>query len=916
MNSWRKLRFEAQGTGISVPLSEQINLLGGLLGRIIQAQASPEMLNLVEELRQLTKQAIAQHNPDIRRQVVDRIRGLELHEIEWLLRAFTTFFYLVNQSEQQEIIRINRERARLLPEVDRVESIDEAVGILRRADYGLEEVIKILSRLDIQPTLTAHPTEARRRTILYKQQHLASLIDQLRYDKPIPKERNELLHQLHNQIGLLVASDKVRASKPTVTDEVENGLHYLRNAIWETVPRIHNDVADAIEKHYDKKVEVPVFLRFRSWIGGDRDGNPNVTAEITRKTFSMHRRTALARYLEDLRLLRRDLSLSDLQLKIPDSLYESIQLDEQSLILNAHDTRQFVREPFRRKISFMMQRIELARDGDFAIYNSKGFIADLKVLAQALEQMGYENLVSHGRLGKLILQAQAFGFHMVSLDIRQHSRHHGNSVDALFRVAGVCDDYLGMKEEDKLKHLSKELQNPRPLLPHGVKLSEDVQEVLNTFHVIKEIIEWSPRAFGSYVISMTHAVSHVLEVLLLSKEAGLWRMEGSEVSSPIDVVPLFETIEDLNLADDLLTGMFEHPVYKKHLEYRDNMQEIMLGYSDSNKDGGYWMANWALHKAQRRIGQICKDAGVDLRLFHGRGGTVGRGGGRAGQAIIAMPRIVHNGRIRFTEQGEVISFRYALPAIAHRHLEQIVRAMLIAPLRVEDEKGDAVIMERIADVSMREYRSLIYDPDFWPWYASSTPIEQISRLPIASRPVSRGSVHKVDFGDLRAIPWVFSWTQTRYIIPGWYGAGEGFESILKEYASDLQRMYKEWPFFQAVLDGAQREMARTRLDIASEYLTLASDLEAGKRINQRIVEDYKKAEAAILEITGYEGLCGNVPVFQKSVELRNPYSDVLNLLQVELMRRSRNNLEPDKDRLVHALLLSVNGIAAAMQSTG
>jgi len=916
MNSWQELHLEAQGTGISVPLSEQINLLGGLLGQIIQAQASPDMLNLVEELRQLTKQAITQHEPHLRRQVVDRIKKLNLKDIEWLLRAFTTFFYLVNQSEQQEIIRINRERARLLPEVDRVESIDEAVGILRRANYELEDVIKILSRLDIQPTLTAHPTEARRRTILYKQEHLASLIDQLRYGKPTPKERDELFHQMHNQIGLLVASDKVRASKPTVIDEVENGLHYLRNAIWETIPRIHKDVGYAIERHYNKKIHVPVFLKFRSWIGGDRDGNPNVTAEITRKTFLMHRRTALARYLEDLRMLRRDLSLSELQLNIPSILYESIERDEESLNLSTHEIRQFVQEPFRRKISFMMQRIKLARDGDFEIYNSKWFLEDLKLLARTLEEIGYENLVSHGRLGTIILQAQAFGFHMVSLDIRQHSRHHGNAVAKLFKVSRVCDDYLGLAEKDKLEYLSRELQNPRPLLPPGVKLSDDVQEVLNTFAGIKEIIEYSPDAFGSYVISMTHAVSHVVEVLLLAKEAGLWRIEDGKVSSPIDVVPLFETIEDLNLADDLLTGMFEHPAYKKHLEHRGSMQEIMLGYSDSNKDGGYWMANWALHKAQGQIGRICKNAGIDLRLFHGRGGTVGRGGGRAGQAIIAMPRIIHNGRIRFTEQGEVISFRYALPAIAHRHLEQIVRAMLIAPLRVADEKEDAVIMQRIADVSMKAYRSLIHAPEFWPWYASSTPIEQISRLPIASRPVSRGSVDEVDFGGLRAIPWVFAWTQTRYIVPGWYGAGEGFEEVLQAHTADLQRMYKEWPFFQAVLNSAQREMARTRLDIASEYLTLASDPESGRRINQRIVEDYKKAEMAILEITGYEKLCGHAPVFRKSVALRNPYSDVLNLLQVELIRRSRNDLESDKERLIQALLLSVNGIAAAMQSTG
>ena len=341
MNSWQELHFDAQGTGISVPLSEQINLLGGLLGRVIQAQASPKILGLIEELRHLSKQAIIQNEPEFRNQVTARIRDLDLHEIEWLLRAYTTFFYLVNQSEQQEIIRINRERAGLLPEIDRVDSIDEAVGILRHADYSLDDVIQILSQLDIQPTLTAHPTEARRRTILYKQEYLASLIDQLRHSKPTPEERDGLLHQVHNQVELLVASDKVRASKPTVIDEVENGLHYLRNSIWETIPRIHMDVVKAIARHYDQTVHVPVFLKFRSWIGGDRDGNPNVTAEVTRKTFAMHRRSVLARYLDALRFLRRDLSLSELQVKIPEALYESIQNDEKNLRLSDHNSRAF-----------------------------------------------------------------------------------------------------------------------------------------------------------------------------------------------------------------------------------------------------------------------------------------------------------------------------------------------------------------------------------------------------------------------------------------------------------------------------------------------------------------------------------------------------------------------------------------------
>ena len=916
MSSWQELRFEAQGTGISVPLSEQINLLGGMLGHVIQTQASPEMLDMVEKLRHLAKQAISEQDIVLRREAIAQIKELKLQDIEWLLRAFTTFFYLVNQSEQQEIIRINRERARLLPEMGRADSIDEAVGMLYRANYPLEEVIKLVARLDIQPTLTAHPTEARRRTILYKQEHLASLIDKLRHSNPTPEERNALLYKIQNQVGLLVASDKVRASKPTVIDEVANGLHYLRNAIWEAIPRIHIDVTNAIKHHYGEHVEVPIFLQFRSWIGGDRDGNPNVTSAITRKTFSMHRRAVLSRYLNDLRELRRDLSISELHLAASDTLHESIQIDEVEVTLAAHENRLYIREPFRRKLSFMMQRIELARDGDDIVYDSDRFLADLKILADTLEENGYGDLVEHGRLGKILLQAQVFGFHMAALDIRQHSRIHTHAVDTLFKVSRVCGDYAAMTEEAKLELLSEELSNPRPLLPRGIQVDDDLEEVLNTFTVIRDVIKSSPRALGSYVVSMTHAVSHILEVLLLAKEVGLWHTEGEDVYFPIDVVPLFETIEDLDLAGVLLTKLFEHPIYRQHLVHRDNMQEIMLGYSDSNKDGGYWMANWALHKAQKNIGNICKDFGVDLRLFHGRGGTVGRGGGRAGQAIIAMPRIIHNGRIRFTEQGEVISFRYALPAIAHRHLEQIVRAVLIAPLRAADEAGNAEIMEHLSAASMKNYRELIDDPDFWAWYVSCTPIEQISRLPIASRPVSRGSVNTVDFDDLRAIPWGFAWTQTRYIVPGWYGAGDGLTALVQDHAPILKRMYNEWPFFQAVLDSAQLEMARARLDIASEYVALAADPKVAKRIHDQIVEDFKKGEAAILEITGSERLYGHVPVFRKSVELRNPYSDILNLLQIELIRRSRNKLEADEKRLARALLLSVNGVAAAMQSTG
>lgn len=923
MDPWKGLDIETEGTGISRPLSEQINLLGALLGHVLREQAGEPVLALVEELRGLAKRAIQEEKPELRAQAAARISTLNLHEIEWLLRAFTAFFHLVNQSEQQEIIRINRERARRQTRTGRSDSIDEAICLLKERGCSYDDVVALVECLDIQPTFTAHPTEARRRSILYKQQELADLVTELRQSDPTPEERTRLLDALHNQISLLLATDEVRASRPIVIDEVENGLHFLRNAVWETIPRIHQDVHRALEHHYGQSPEVPVFLRFRSWIGSDRDGNPYVTAAVTRRTLVMHRRSALTRYLTDLRILRRELSLSERQVRIPEALYRSIARDEESLTLRPYEERLYRREPYRRKISFMMLRLERLREAledlepryESDLYDCQRMLEDLELLQQALTETGFQHLTHRAKLGDIITKARVFGFHLAALDLRQHSQVHADAVAALLAVSGVETDYTSLPETEKMAILSAELANPRPLIPRRAELPQEAKEVVASFEIMREIAQSDPAALGSYIVSMTHAVSNLLEVLLLAKEVGLWELRNGAVRAELDVVPLFETIEDLEGAESFLRDLFAHPIYRQHLAARGALQEIMLGYSDSNKDGGYWMANWALHKAQDRIGRVCREHAVELRLFHGRGGTVGRGGGRAGQAILAMPPAVHNGRIRFTEQGEVISFRYALPAIAHRHLEQITAAMLLAPVRAfdpPDDVADIQVMEDLATGSMAAYRELVDDPALWPWYAQVTPIEQISRLPIASRPVSRGNAQEVDFGRLRAIPWVFAWTQTRYILPGWYGVGAAMGRSMEEHAPVLQHMYKAWPFFRAVINNAQREMARARLDIAEEYASLAQKQE----LHATIASDFARGRKAILQITGQKELLGNNPVIRKSIALRNPYTDVLNLLQIELMRRNRTGEETDRERLLQALFLSVNGIAAAMQSTG
>ena len=911
------IKIGAKGTGISRPLSRQINLLATLLGRAIHEQAGERMVDIVEGLRLLAKEALRENKPEKRREAARLIEELSLTDLEWVLRAFTAFFHLVNQSEQQEIIRINRDRAQQSVQRSRPESIDESICTLKKHGYKFMEVVAALRGLDIQPTLTAHPTEARRRTILYKQQDLAEQVSRWRHGDPTPDERTDLLQRIRDQIALLLATDQVHSSRPTVIDEVEHGLYFLRNAIWETVPRIHQDVQRALIRHYGRSAEVPVFLRFRSWIGGDRDGNPHVTAEVTRQTLRMQRRKVVGRYIHDLEALRRELSISGRKVAIPQALYASIAEDKETLSIPSYCERLFRHEPLRQKLSFMIERLKgLLQDGGSCDYGIDRFKQDLTLLETTLRQTGFGFLVDEGRLGRVLIRAQIFGFHMAALDIRQHSHRHEEATTDLLRLAGVTDNYASLSEPEKVSVLTAELANPRPLTAWDQELPPGASDVIATFKVIREIAEADPDALGSYIISMTHTASDLLEVMLLAKEVGLWSAVDGKVDSPLDIVPLFETIEDLGSAEALLGQLFRLPAYRRHLDARGSFQEIMLGYSDSNKDGGYWMANWALHRAQERIGQTCRDHGVDFRLFHGRGGTIGRGGGRAGQAIIAMPGVVHNGRIRFTEQGEVISYRYALPAIAHRHLEQITGAMLLATLYGVDRRAEAPhtnIMDRIATTSMEAYRALVSDPALWPWYTSVTPIEQISRLPIASRPVSRQSASEVDFEGLRAIPWVFAWTQTRYIVPGWYGIGAGLEEAVDEGTiGNLQRMYRTWPFFRAIIGNAEREMARARLDIARAYADLAPE----SCLHVRIAADFEKARTAIRQITGQADLLGDNPVIRKSIALRNPYTDILNLLQIELIRRYRNAQDKDRDQVAQALFLSINGIAAAMQSTG
>ncbi len=927
MDVWQQPLARAREIGLAEPLSEHVALLAEMLEQAVRAHAGRDVAELIDALNRCCWRA-EDEGPHRYDEVQEQLRGLDRTRIAWLLRAYTAFFHLVNEAEKQEIVRINRQRASRNPQAPRPESITEAIARLKEQGFTLGEVTELLGRLDIQPTLTAHPTEARRRTVLHKQRHVTELLAALQRPDATPDERADALDDLRRQIALLLATEEVRAEQPTVEVEVKQGLYFMRDAIWRSVPDIHRDVERALQRYYGDAVDAPAFVRYRSWIGGDRDGNPNVTAAVTRWTLATQRRTALELYLEELHALRRELSLSERQVPVPRELHRSNEADLRALRLDGAVRARFRHQPYRLKIACMMAKLERAlnaveqgpgaRGSD--AYGSAGFLDDLTLVRRCLEASGFGDVARGGRLGRLLSLVRTFGFHLAALDIREHSAVHEDAVAALLRAAGVHEDYAALSEREKQELLGTELANPRPLLPRGVEVPAEAAGTLETLEVVRDAVAVEPDAVGGYVVSMTHGVSDLLEVMLLAKEVGLWRREDARVSCPMDLIPLFETIEDLGAVEERLESILTDPVYREQLAARGRFQEVMIGYSDSNKDGGYWMANWVLHQAQDGIARVCARHGVDLRLFHGRGGTVERGGGRAHRAILAVPPNVHNGRIRFTEQGEVISFRYASAALAKRHLEQVVNAVMDATARrqrADDAAAPAHIdlMEPIARRAMEAYRGLIDGEAFWHWYTRVTPIRQISRLPIASRPVSR-KASEVDFEGLRAIPWVFAWTQTRYTVPGWFGVGAALREPMRDPAQVevLRGWYRDWPFFRALIDNAQREMVRARLKIAQRYAALAADGEDD--FHPVIAADFESAREAILAITGNAELLGHNPVIQGTIRFRNPYTDVLNLLQIELMRRYDASAPDEREALRQALFLSINGIAAAMQSTG
>lgn len=918
-------------------LGATIRLLGGLLGETMLAQEDASVFEMEEEIRKLSKawrngeESAKRRLDEIIPQLVDDLPLASAN-----LKAFSTYFQLVNIAEVRERVRVLRERAQIAFQsgIPMDETIDEALGTLRQEGVTGDQLNEILGNMVITPVFTAHPTESKRRTIRQNLDKISHLLQEVHSNDLFEQERKQVEELLHDHIVLLWQSDETRDRRPTVMDEVRNsGLYFFEHTLFDLVPRIYEELENALEKHYpETDFEIPTLLTYGSWIGGDRDGNPFVTTEVTEETLREHRATVLNHYRKEIQSMYELLSPSTTRASFGREFLESLERDKQLVPSDEFEVLdRFGQEPYRQKLIMMYRRLDAtlgqnqrrwrdaAEPADPRAYESvEPFLQDLCLIRDSLLANRGDRLV-RGRFSRLVRSVQVFGFHMASLDIRQHARHHRQAASEVFARNEIVEPYIDLPESEKIKVLTHELESPRPWTggrqaDGGFGFSPETNDLLTLFRLIRSAQDANgDDSIKTYIISMTEGVSNLLEVLLLAEDA--------ELFGRLDIVPLFETVDDLLAAPGIMQALFEHPVYARHLRQRGGQQQIMIGYSDSNKDGGYLRANWMLFTAQRKLAEVCLQNNVMLTLFHGRGGSLGRGGGPANRAILAQPTESVRGRIRITEQGEVVSSRYSEPEIAHRHLQQLFHAVLCStgkrPL-VENISTWSAIMDSLSQSAYQKYRGLVERDDFLKYFHTASPIDQIGQLNIGSRPAHRRSTESLD--DLRAIPWVFAWTQTRTDIPSWYGVGTGFASWLnegdrEERLATLVQMNQEWPFFRTLLSNVQLGMGRADMAISKMYAGLAGDV--GAAVFRDIEQEFELSKQLVLEITGGDALLHREPWLQHSIRVRNPYVDPLNYIQVELLKKLRANpTGPESDAIRHAILQSVNGIAAGLQNVG
>lgn len=936
-----------------LPLRREVSYLGALLGRILTEQEGRPFFELVERVRELCKgirgAAPSASTSGMEAELEGLLGRLTPDEGSQVIRAFTTYFQLTNLAEQQHRLRRRRAYARAATS-PQPGSLAALVTGWVLAGLSAAEVQAMLNHIEAQVVITAHPTEALRQSVLEKHQRIARWIDLLDRGDLSPRERHLVEEDLAAEVELLWQTGAVRHAAPEVDDEVRQGLFYLGETFYQVLPGLHEELAALLQEAYPgAAIRVPPLLSVSSWIGGDRDGNPNVTAAVTRQTLIRHKRLVLRRYLGEVEELARRFSQDQDLARPSPELLALLQENARRYpgVARAAAERN-PREPYRRWLTLVAHKLRqteawLAAEagvvlpdgrrpgtGEPGYPNSAALLADLQALHRSLAAAGGRRAASHV-LATLERKVELFGFQLAALELRDYAPNLHAAADEVAEAAGLLQGTAvpGTVARDEAwdEWVELELENRRPLVSDREALPPRSREVLETMAAAA----WADRVIDSqavttYIISHTRSRRDLAVALLLAKEAGCFRWTGAGTAhSLLDLVPLFESIEDLAAAPAVLSGILESRAYRAHLAARGNRQIVLLGYSDSNKDGGYLMSSWALYRAHAKLAAVARRAGIDLIFFHGRGGAIGRGGGPTGAAIMAQPPGTLQGRIRITEQGETLDHKYSLPALAERSLEQIITATAAAYRRDRDGAGAPVpeawprLMERMAAASYRAYRSLVRDDaDFLTYFRQATPIDVLEQARLGSRPVRRGEVSSLD--DLRAIPWVFAWTQSRHLLPAWYGVGAAIQSVLDAEGEtglrELRRMAREWPFFSTLLDNLQMAMGKADMRIARLYAGLVEPAAVGDRIFARIREEYELTRRLVLLIMGQTEILDNQPHLQRSILLRNPYVDPISYLQVELLRRWRRGDGDQDGGLLQALLLTVNGIAAGLRNTG
>jgi phosphoenolpyruvate carboxylase len=906
------------------PLREDIRLLGRLLGDTLREQEGAGAFNLVENVRQTAVRFRRDGEGQARTELQSTLSALSLDATVSVARAFTYFSQLSNLAE--DLHRNRRHRAHQFagspPQKGSVEhSVQRALdsGVACAALRGFFTTALIV------PVLTAHPTEVQRKSILDCQRDIAVLLEERDRLRLTPAEQARHDDELRRAVLTLWQTRILRELTLSVRDEVDNGLSYFATTFLEQMPRLYGEIEDLLDSRCDRAATpLPAFLKIGNWIGADRDGNPHVNDEVLRYALQRQSGVALSHYLTELERLRRELSQSLRLVKVTAELEQLARLSNDASA-HRHD------EPYRLALSHIRERVLATastldqsprgaeRSKVTPYVNPAELAHDLQIVSASLEQHG-SGRVARGRLRGLCRAVAMFGFHLAPLDLRQHSAAHERVVAELFRVGARRDGYDLLDEAERQRWLLEELTLPRLLRsPHAV-YSRETESELKIFDTAAEMQgRYGQDAIATVIVSMTTAASDLLEATLLLKEAGLMQL-SPQPRLALNVVPLFETIASLRDCAKIIDALLSMPGYRQLLADRGDVQEVMLGYSDSNKDGGYLTSSWELYQAAVALVRVGRGHGIKLRLFHGRGGTVGRGGGPSYEAILAQPAGSVAGQIRITEQGEVIASKYADPEIGRRNLETLVAATLEATLLCyenEVEVGYQEAMNELSAEALRAYRALVYEtPGFSDFFQTATPISEIADLHVGSRPTSRSGSKRIE--DLRAIPWVFSWSLARIMLPGWFGFGAAVDAfVLRRSAPGLEllrEMYAHWPFFNTLLSNMDMVLAKSDLHIASRYAELVGDVELRDGIFGRIRDEHERTVAHLLAITRQPVLLAANPLLARSFRNRVPYIDPLNHLQVEALRRYRAG--QTDDRVKRAILMTINGIAAGLRNSG